>query len=158
MNLLNLTPETRTTFSNSVKTLVEKHQLAPNEIFLNVLESDENPDMNYWMTLVLVQEHGVNPQQEVGRDKANEMVKPLQAACLLRNPGMVAALLELKAFQGSLTDREFLISARMASGLEDQDILALMMRYAQEMSNLEALMSALKNEPIQSPFNNVISK
>jgi len=149
MNLLNLKPETRAPFSTTVKTLVSQHHLDPNEIFMNVLESQENPDMNYWMTLVLIEEHGVLPEQEMGKDATGEVVKPLQAACLLKNPGMVAALLEHNAFQGGLTDREFQLAARIASKQEDQEILGIMMRYAQEVGNLECFMKTLQNAPIQ---------
>jgi hypothetical protein len=149
MNLLNLKPETRAPFSTTVKTLITEHKLAPDEIFMNVLESQENPDMNYWMTRVLVEEQHVVPEQEMGKDAAGEIVKPLQAACLLQNPGMVAALLELNAFQGSLTDREFQLTALIASKQEDQIILGIMMRYAQEMGHLVMFMKTLQNAPTQ---------
>lgn len=149
MNLLNLKPETRAPFSTTVNTLIAEHNLAPDEIFMNVLESQENPDMNYWMTRVLVEEHHVLPEQEIGKDAAGESVKPLQAACLLKNPGMVAALLELNAFQGSLTDREFQLTARIATKQEDQIILGIIMHYAQEMGHLDMFMKTIQNAAIQ---------
>ena len=149
MNLLNLKPETRAPFSATVKTLIQKHKIDPHEIFMNVLESQEAPDMNYWMTLVLVQEHFVSPQQEVAKDAVGESVKPLQAACLLQNAGMVAALLELNAFSGSLTDREFQLAARIASQQENEAIMGLLMAYAQEMGNLEPFMRTLQGAPLQ---------
>ena len=96
--------------------------------FLNVLESQEAPEMNYWMTIVLVQEHFVSAQQEVAKDAVGETVKPLQAACLMQNVGMVAALLELEGFKGDVTDREFQLTARIASSHEDQAVLGLLMK------------------------------
>lgn len=116
---------------------------------MNVLESQEAPEMNYWMTMVLVQEHFVSPQQEVGKDASGEAVKPLQAACLLQNVGMVAALLELNAFSGSVTDRDFQLSARIASQHEDQGVLALLMKYAQEKNLLEPFMRSLQGSTLQ---------
>lgn len=149
MNLLNLSPETRAPFTKVVNTLIQKHKIDPNEIFMNVLESQEAPDMNYWMTKVLVQDHFVSPQQSLGKDAAGETVKPLQAACLLQNAGMVAALLELNAFSGSLTDREFQLAARIASQQENEAIMGLMMAYAQTLGNLEPFMRELQGAPIQ---------
>jgi len=37
MNLLALDPNTRAPFSKTVQTLIQKHRLDPNEIFMNVL-------------------------------------------------------------------------------------------------------------------------
>lgn len=149
MNLLNIEPETREPFSKTVQTLIQKHKINPNEILMNVLESQEAPEMNYWMTMVLVQEHFVSPQQEVAKDDAGESVKPLQAACLLQNVGMAAALLELEAFNGSVTDRDFQLCARIASQHEDQAILGLLMKYAQEKDLLEPFMRTLQGSTLQ---------
>ncbi|MDX1353538.1 MAG: hypothetical protein R3254_11050, partial [Thiomicrorhabdus sp.] len=107
MNLLNLDEAQRAPFSRIAAGLIRDKGIDPREIFLNVLESQESPEMNYWMTMVLVQEHFVSAQQGVAKDAAGEEVKPLQAASLMQNVGMVAALLELEAFKGSVTDREF---------------------------------------------------
>ena len=56
MNLLNLNPENRDSFSKIVKTLVQKHQTQPSEMLLHAIESEADPEMNYWMTMVLVQD------------------------------------------------------------------------------------------------------
>jgi hypothetical protein len=149
MNLLNLDENTREPFSKTVQTLVQKHKIQPADIFMNVLESQEAPEMNYWMTKVLVQEHFVSPQKEIAKDEAGESVKPLQAACLLQNVGMVAALLELNAFTGGMADKDFQLAARIASKHEDEAVMGLLMRYAQELGNLEIMMKALQNAPIQ---------
>lgn len=149
MNLLALDPETRSPFSKTVQTLIQKHRLDPQEIFMNVLESQEAPEMNYWMMKVLIQEHFVSAQQEVAKDAAGETVKPLQAACLLGNVGALAALLESHAFQGDVCDREFQLAARIASKKEDQALLGLMMKYAQEVGGLETFMRELQSAPIQ---------
>ncbi|BBN58540.1 hypothetical protein [Hydrogenovibrio marinus] len=149
MNLLNLDIQGREPFAKIVQTLIQKHRLDPNEIFMNVLESQEAPEMNYWMTKVLVQEHFVSPQQEVARDAEGEPVKPLQAACLLQNVGMVAALLEMNAFQGGVTDKDFQLAARIASKQEDQALLGVIMRYAQEVGNLETFMRELQGAQLQ---------
>ncbi|MDX1795384.1 MAG: hypothetical protein R3219_01560 [Hydrogenovibrio sp.] len=149
MNLLNLDEASRAPFAKIVQTLIQKHKLDPNEIFMNVLESREEPEMNYWMTRVLVQEHFVSPQQEVARDANGEVVKPLQAACLLQNTGMVAALLELNAFQGGVEGKDLQLAARIASKQEDQAILGVIMRYAQEVGNLELFMRELQGASIQ---------
>ncbi|WP_024850131.1 hypothetical protein [Hydrogenovibrio kuenenii] len=149
MNLLNLDPQTKEPFTKIVQTLIQKHKLDPNEIFMNVLESQEEPEMNYWMTKVLVQEHFVSPRQEVARDAEGEVVKPLQAACLLQNVGMVAALLEMNAFQGGVTDHDLQLAARMASRHEDQAVLGVIMRYAQEVGSLETFMRELQGAQLQ---------
>lgn len=149
MNLLNLDEATRAPFAKIVHTLIQKHKLDPSEIFMNVLESQEEPEMNYWMTKILVQEHFVSPQQEVARDASGEVVKPLQAACLLQNMGMVAALLELNAFQGGVEDTDLQLAARIASKQEDQAALGIIMRYAQEVGNLELFMRKLQGASIQ---------
>jgi len=149
MNLLNLDEKTREPFSKTVQTLIQKHKIQPADIFMNVLESQEAPEMNYWMTKVLVQEHFVSAQKELAKDEAGESVKPLQAACLLQNIGMVAALLELNAFVGGMADNDFQLAARIASKHEDEAIMSLLMRYAQELGNLEIMMKALQNAPIQ---------
>ncbi len=149
MNLLNLDEKTREPFSKTVQTLIQKHKIQPADIFMNVLESKEDPEMNYWMTKVLVQEHFVSAQKELAKDDAGESVKPLQAACLLKNIGMVAALLELNSFSGGIADKDFQLAARIASKQEDEAIMSLLMRYAQELGNLEIMMKELQGSPIQ---------
>lgn len=149
MNLLDLKPETREPFSKTVQTLIQKHKMDPNEIFMNVLESQEAPEMNYWMMKVLIQEHFVSPQQEVAKDGEGASVKPLQAACLLGNVGALAALLEANAFQGEVTGHEFQLAARIASKQEDQRVLGVIMKYAQEAGSLELFMRELQSAPVQ---------
>lgn len=149
MNLLELPQEKREHFSKVVKTLVQKHQIDPNEIFMNVLESQEAPEMNYWMMKVLVQEHFMSPQKVVAQDQSGENVKALQAACLLGNSGVVAALLESNGFEGGVDGREYQLAARIASSQEDQGILGLLMKYAQEVGNLELFMRELQSAPMQ---------
>ncbi len=149
MNLLNLDEKTRAPFSKTVQTLIQKHKIAADTIFMNVLESEEAPEMNYWMTKVLVQEHFVSAQKELGKDENGEAVKPLHAACLLRNVGMLAALLELNAYSGDFTGKDFQLAARIASKHEDDVLLGVMMRYANELGNLEVFMKALQDAPTQ---------
>lgn len=149
MNLLNLDEAQRAPFARIAAGLIRDKGIDPREIFLNVLESQEAPEMNYWMTMVLVQEHFVSAQQEVAKDAAGEVVKPLQAACLMQNVGMVAALLELDSFKGSVTDREFQLTARIASKHEDQAILGLLMKYAQDKELLEPFMRSLQGSTLQ---------
>ncbi|HEY9018157.1 hypothetical protein [Thiomicrospira sp.] len=149
MNLLNLNTEDRAIFAKTLANLIGEHNMDPNEVFLNVLESTEAPDMNYWMSLVLLEEHGVDGQQVLDKDAAGEGVKPLQAACLLQNLGVVAALLEQQAYQGSVVDREFQLSARIASRHEDQALLGVLMKYAQERNELEWMMKALQSAQLQ---------
>lgn len=149
MNLLNLDEAQRAPFARITAGLVRDKGIDPFEIFLNVLESEEAPEMNYWMTMVLVQEHFVTAQKEVAKDAAGESVKPIHAACLLKNVGMMAALLELGAFKGSVTDHDFQLCARMASQDEDQAILGLLMKYAQEKDVLEPFMRSLQGSTLQ---------
>lgn len=149
MNLLNLDEAQRGPFARITAGLIHEKGFDPKEIFMNVLESQEAPEMNYWMTKVLVQEHFVSAQEEVAEDKDGEKVKPLQAACLLNNVGMVAALLELKAYQGDLIDKEFQLAARIASRQEDQAVLGVIMKYAQEMGGLEPFMRELQGNSLQ---------
>jgi len=149
MNLLNLDQAQRAPFSRIVAGLVRDKGIDPFEIFLNVIESEEAPEMNYWMTMVLVQEHFVSAQKEVAKDAAGESVKPIQAACLLKNVGVVAALLELGGFKGSVTDRDFQLCARIASQDEDQAILGLMMKFAQEKDAIEPFMRTLQGSTLQ---------
>ncbi|MEA1989059.1 MAG: hypothetical protein U9N57_07635 [Pseudomonadota bacterium] len=149
MNLLNLNLENRDSFSQIVKTLVQKHNTDPKEMFMHALESEADPEMNYWMTMVLVQEYFVSAQLEVAKDAAGEPVKALQAASLLQNVGVVAALLELGGFKGSVTDREYQLAARIASSHEDQAILGLLMKYAQDKDVLEPFMRALQGTTLQ---------
>lgn len=149
MNLLELDEAQRAPFARITSGLIHDKGFDPKEIFMNVLESQEAPEMNYWMTKVLVQEHFVSPQEEVGEDAAGESVKPLQAACLLNNVGMVAALLELRAFKGELIDKEFQLAARIASKQEDQAVLGVIMKYAQELGGLEPFMRELQGSTLQ---------
>jgi len=149
MNLLNLDQAQRAPFSRIVAGLVRDKGIDPFEIFLNVIESEEAPEMNYWMTMVLVQEYFVSAQKEVAKDAAGESVKPIQAACLLKNVGVVAALLELGGFKGSVTDRDFQLCARIASQDEDQAILGLMMKFAQEKDVIEPFMRTLQGSTLQ---------
>jgi len=149
MNLLNLNPDNRDSFSKIVETLVQKHQTDPQEMFMHAIESEADPEMNYWMTMVLVQNHSVSSQMEVGKDAAGESVKALQAACLLQNVGVVAALLELDGFKGSVTDKEYQLAARIASQHEDQAVLGLLMKYAQEKDLLEPFMRSLQSTTLQ---------
>lgn len=149
MNLLNLDEAQRAPFSRIVAGLVRDKSIDASEIFMNVLESQEAPEMNYWMTMVLTQEHFVSPQKEIAKDAAGESVKPLQAACILQNIGMVAALLELNAFKGSVTDRDYQLCARIASQHEDQAVLGLLMKYAQEKDLLEPFMRSLQGSTLQ---------
>lgn len=149
MNLLNLDLKNRESFTQIVKTLVQKHKTDPKEMFMHALESEAEPEMNYWMTMVLAQEYFVSAQLEVAKDAAGEPVKALQAACLLQNVGVVAALLELGGFKGSVTDREYQLAARIASSHEDQAVLALLMKYAQEKEQIEPFMRTLQGSTLQ---------
>lgn len=149
MNLLNLDEAQRSPFARITAGLIRDKGIDPFEIFLNVLESEEAPEMNYWMTKVLVQEHFVSAQKEVAKDAAGESVKPIHAACLLKNVGMVAALLELGAFTGSVTDKDFQLCARIASQDEDQAVLGLLMKYAQEKELIEPFMRSLQGNTLQ---------
>mgnify|MGYP000032380155 CR=1 FL=1 len=149
MNLLNLNLDNKDSFSQIVKTLVQKHKTDPKEMFMHALESEADPEMNYWMTMVLVQEYFVSAQLEVAKDAAGEPVKALQAASLLQNVGVVAALLELGGFKGSVTDKEFQLAARIASSHEDQAVLGLLMKYAQDNDVLEPFMRALQGSTLQ---------
>lgn len=149
MNLLNLKEENRDSFSKIVQTLVQKHKTDPKEMFIHALESEAEPEMNYWMTKVLVQEYFVSPNLEVGKDAEGTPVKALQAACLLKNVGVVAALLELGGFKGGVTDKDFQLAARIASQHEDQAVLGVLMKYAQEKEVLEPFMRSLQGSTLQ---------
>lgn len=149
MNLLNFDAANRAAFVKTLQTLISEHHLKPDEIFMNVLESTEEPQMNYWMARILIEDHQVDAQQTLAQDAAGEPVKPLQAACLLHNIGVAAALIELNAFNGSVVDHEFQLSARIASKHEDQALLGLMMKYAQERNELEWFMQALQGSRLQ---------
>ncbi|WP_044411056.1 hypothetical protein [Thiomicrospira microaerophila] len=149
MNLLNFDVANRAAFVKTLQTLVKEHQLKPDEIFMNVLESTEEPQMNYWMARILIEEFGVDPQQTLAQDAAGEAVKPLQAACLLQNIGVAAALIELQAYKGSVVEREFQLAARIASKHEDQALLGVMMKYAQERDELDWFMKALQGGALQ---------
>lgn len=149
MNLLDLEEAQRAPFARLTSGLVRDKAIDPKEIFLNVLESEEAVEMNYWMAKVLFQEHFVSPQMIVGKDASGEEVKALQVACLLKNVGVVAAILEANGFSGGVQDREFQLAARIASKNEDETVTALLMRYAQEVGNLELFMRELQGAPIQ---------
>ncbi|MBN2647815.1 MAG: hypothetical protein JXR44_08520 [Thiotrichales bacterium] len=149
MNLLNFDLKNRESFSQIVKTLVNRHQQDPKELLMHALESQAEVEMNYWMTKVLVEDFLVSPQLEVARDAAGVGVKALQAACLLQNVGVVAALLESGGFKGSVTDNDFQLAARIASQHEDQAILGLLMKFAQECQQLEPFMRRLQGSTLQ---------
>lgn len=148
MNLLDLDEAQRAPFARLTSGLVRDKAIDPKEIFLNVLESEEAVEMNYWMAKVLIQEHFVSPQMIVGKDASGEEVKALQVASLLKNAGVVAAILESNGFAGGVQDREFQLAARIASKNEDEAVTALLMRYAQEVGNLELFMRELQGAPI----------
>ncbi len=149
MNLLNFDEKNRESFSKIVKTMVQRHQTDPKEMLLHAIESEAEPEMNYWMTRVLVQEHFVSPRLEVGKDSAGEPVSALQAACLLQNVGVVAALVELGGFKGSVVEKEFQLAARIASKHEDQAVLGVLMKYAQEKDLLEPFMRLMQGNSLQ---------
>jgi hypothetical protein len=149
MNLLDLDEAQREPFSRLVAGLVREKGIDPNEIFLNALESPDTPEMNYWTIKSLVQEHFVSPQQTVAEDAQGEPVKALQAAALLKNVGAVAALLETGGFSGGVTDRDFQLTARIAAKQEDQAVMGVLMKYAQEVGHLETLMRSLNGATVQ---------
>lgn len=144
MNLLNLDQANRDAFVKTLNTLINEHKLKPADVFINVLESTEEPEMNYWMAKVLLTEHQVDGQQAIAQDASGADVKPLQAACLMQNVGVTAALLEAGAFNGGVGDREFQLAVRIASKHEDQSLVALLMHYAQQRGELEWMMQALQ--------------
>lgn len=146
---LNFDPEHREAIALMVNTLVERHKQSPQDIFIHALESQAEPEMNYWTILELVENHGVNPQVAVGQDAQGEDVKPLHAVVLMQNPGALAALLTLKAYAGSMTDRDIQLAARMASQQEDQVQLAILMKHAERQGALEPFMHALQNMFLQ---------
>ena len=149
MNLLNLDEAQRVPFSRLVAGLVREKGIDAKEIFLNALESEEAPEMNYWVMKVLMQEHFVSPQMEVAKDAAGEPVKALQAAALLNNVGAVAALLESGGFSGGVMDRDFQLTARIAAKQEDQAVMGVLMKYAQEIGYLETFMRSLNGDSVQ---------
>jgi hypothetical protein len=149
MNLLNFPEENRASFSNIVKTLVNRHQNNPQEIFIHALESEAEPEMNYWMTMVLVQEHFVSAKMEVAKDAEGQPVKALQAACLLKNVGVIAALVELGGFEGTVLDKDFQLAARIASQHEDEAAMGVLMKYAQEKGLLEPFMLKVQGSTVQ---------
>jgi len=148
-NLLNFDEKNRESFSNIVKTMVQKHQSDPKEMMLHAIESEAEPEMNYWMTKVLVEEYFVSARMPVGKDAAGQEVSALQAACLLKNVGVVAALVELGGFKGSVVEKEFQLVARIASQHEDQAILGLLMKFAQDNDLLEPFMRQLQGTSLQ---------
>ena len=149
MNLLSFDEKNRESFSNIVKTLVVRHEQSPQEIFMHALESEAEPEMNYWMTMVLVQEQFVSANLVVSKDAAGEAVKAFHAACLLKNVGMVAALLELSGFKGTVMDKEFQLAARIAAKQEDQVVMGVLMKYAQEKDLIEPFMRSLQGSLLQ---------
>lgn len=148
MNLLGLDSAQRAPFSRLTAGLVQQKAIPATEIFLNVLESQEATEMNYWMAKVLIEDHAVSPQLVVGEDATGEKVKALQAACLLNNSGVVAAILESHGFQGAIEGREFQLAARIASQQEDEVVMGLIMKYAQQMGHLETLMRSLQGSKL----------
>lgn len=149
MNLLNLDQANREAFVKTLDKLINQLAMKPSDMFMHVLESTEAPEMNYWMTRVLIEDHGLDAQQSLAKDASGEDVKPLQAACLLQNIGVAAVLLEKQAFNGSVVDREFQLAARIASKHEDQALLGLLMKYAQQRGELEWMMQALQGSTLQ---------
>ena len=140
--------DNREPFAMMVQTLIQRHGQAPKDLFVHALESQAEPEMNYWTIMALVQDHFVSPTAPVGADSAGEPVKPLHAAVLMHNPGALAALLDLKAYEGSVTDRDIQLAARMASQHEDQALLAILMKHAEAQGALEPFMRALQNAPV----------
>ncbi len=133
MNLLNLDEKNKKPFSKIVEKLIQKNKISAEDIFMNVLESEEEAEMNYWMTKVLVQEYFVPAKKAVAKDAAGEPITPLQGACLLNNIGMVAALLELNAFTGAIADQEFQTIAKIAETHKDEKIMSLLTYYTQSL-------------------------
>ena len=138
----------REPFAMMAQTLIQRHGQDPQDLFVHALESQAEPEMNYWTIIALVQNHFVSPTAPVGTDSAGEPVKPLHAAVLMRNPGALAALLDLKAYEGGVTDRDIQLAARMASQHEDQALLAMLMKHAEAQGALEPFMRALQNAPV----------
>lgn len=144
MNLLELDPAQRAPFARLTAGLVRDKGIEAQEVFLNVLESTEALEMNYWMAKVLLQEHFISPQLVVAQDATGEPVKALQAACVLKNHGVAAAILESHGFQGAVDEREFQLAARIATKQEDEAMMSLLMKYAQEVGHLETFMRELQ--------------
>ncbi len=147
--LLNFDPSHREPIALMVKTLIDRHQQPARDIFIHALESRSEPEMNYWTILTLVETYEVDPQAAIGQDAQGEAVKPLHAAVLMQNPGALAALLTLKAYEGTMVDRDIQLAARMASQQEDQAQLAILMKHAEQQGALEPFMRALQNVPVQ---------
>lgn len=140
--------DNREPFAMMVQTLVQRHGQDPKDLFIHALESQAEPEMNYWTIMELVQNYFVSAMAPVGEDRTGEPVKPLHAAVLMHNPGALAALLDLKAYEGSVTDRDIQLAARMASQHEDQALLAVLMQHAEAQGALEPFMRALQNAPL----------
>jgi len=135
-------------FADMVATLVQRHGQDPQDLFIHALESQAEPEMNYWVIMALVQNHSVSATAPIGEDSAGEPVKPLHAAVLMHNPGALAVLLDLKAYAGGVTDHDIQLAACMASQHEDQALLAVLMQHAEAQGALEPFMRALQNAPL----------
>jgi hypothetical protein len=147
-SILNFNEDNREHFALMVQALVQRHGQDPKDLFIHALESQAEAEMNYWTIMELVQNYFVSATAAVGEDAAGEPVKPLHAAVLMKNPGALAALLELKAYEGGVTDKDIQLAARMASQHEDQALLAILMKYAEQQGALEPFMRTLQNATV----------
>lgn len=147
MNLLGFSQENRASFEATLQGLIDERGVKAEDLFLNVVESQQEAEMNYWMMKILLEKYSQDPQQVLGQDAAGQDVSVLQAAALMNNLGVIAALLETNSFAAQ--DLEVLQIAQIASNQQNEPLLGLVLAFAKEKDYLEVLVRSLKDETLQ---------
>ncbi|SFR64086.1 hypothetical protein [Thiomicrospira sp. ALE5] len=144
MSLFSADESLREPFNTLVDRLLADVELKPADIFLHALESEADTQMNYWVVRLLIEREEVDPHHAVSQDSAGAAVMPLHAACLLKNMGALAAMLDLDAYQGSPLGSEFGSALRICQTQGFDHGAGLMMAHAKQHDLLEALLLSLQ--------------
>ena len=134
----------REPFSLLVEKLLSEEGIKAEDVFFHALESESDPQMNYWVVRLLVEKKAVDPCKEVSKDSAGMAVMPIHAACLLNNTGALAAMLDLGAYEGSPLGKHYVAAMRICQSQGFDQGAGLMMAHAQEQGVLDALLLSLQ--------------
>lgn len=134
----------REVFDKLVDKLLSGVDVSAEDVFLHAIESEADAQMNYWVVRLLIERQSVDPLLPLSHDAMGEAITPLHAACLLKNPGALAALLDLNTYESSPLGRQYLSAIRLCQAKDFEHGAALMMAHAQDNNLLDALLMTLQ--------------
>jgi hypothetical protein len=125
-------PQLHEELSEALAELLLNKQANVGDVFLRAIEAPTGEiQVDYWLIRILVEDFGINPQAGLIHDENGEEIKPLHAACIIKNFGGLMALLDLRAYQGGLIDYDWDLAMRIVSkDAEAQSGYVILMIYA----------------------------